>query len=356
MVAIPGHFVLWRCSMSRKPARSRRLTVESLESRAMLAGNVTVTVTDGVLNVAGDDKANGVAIRQLAPPNGPTTPWPGVRLEITGIPAVNGSSQQTTINGGASVIVEGVKNGVGIWLGGGQDLLKVVNPLPATNGAPNRAQVNLPGVVQIGLGEDGGAATLYVVNNVQVTVGMGNLGSELLMRGSQVYNLTVNGGPGPDRMSFTGLVSRGNVTINGGAVGPNDGGGDRIEIGNRYTDIRGPLTIVTKASSTIYLLGSMDKQLPASTSDWARISGPVTIDAQGLRGDLVYVVGVLAMSRLTINTADGNDLINIAGVSGDSLEIDGGAGTDDILQGSAERVSFASISVSGIERNSSGLS
>lgn len=66
---------------SNQAVWSRRLMIENLESRTMMAGNVTISVTDGLLTITGDHNHNGVAIRQL-PTAGPTTPWPGVRLEI----------------------------------------------------------------------------------------------------------------------------------------------------------------------------------------------------------------------------------------------------------------------------------
>ena len=48
------------------PTRNRSLAVESLESRTLMAGNVTAKVVDGSLEVRGDQFSNGVAIEQTA--------------------------------------------------------------------------------------------------------------------------------------------------------------------------------------------------------------------------------------------------------------------------------------------------
>src|SRR5207244_5328908 len=115
----------------------RRLMVESLESRAMLAGNVTVSVTDNMLRIVGDAAGNDIEIQQVQQTF--VGEWPGVKLQIIG--------HGTTINGQAtSLIVEGVKNSF-IGLQGGNNHLLVGNT-SKTSSPPN--PVNLPGHVHIG--------------------------------------------------------------------------------------------------------------------------------------------------------------------------------------------------------------
>jgi len=89
--------------------KPRRLFVEGLESRAMLAGNVQVSVSDGTLNVIGSDHSNGVSIQQID----------SGRFFITGF-TLGGSN--TTINGQQSRIVSGVSN-INVDLNAGHDVL-----------------------------------------------------------------------------------------------------------------------------------------------------------------------------------------------------------------------------------------
>src|SRR5215203_3679902 len=128
------------------PAKGRRpLRIESLESRAMLASNVTATVTDGTLNIVGDALPNAVQIS-----GGKSTSvngiWQGVNLRISQAqtPHIVG----TKINGQDFVNVTGVKNVI-VHLGAGDDLLRVSNPTGPTT------TVNLPGNVVLD-GDDGG--------------------------------------------------------------------------------------------------------------------------------------------------------------------------------------------------------
>src|SRR3954465_2470515 len=45
--------------------KTRKLNVEGLENRALLAGNVAVSVSGGTLFITGDGFGNGVAVQQL---------------------------------------------------------------------------------------------------------------------------------------------------------------------------------------------------------------------------------------------------------------------------------------------------
>src|SRR5262249_14916053 len=73
----------------------RTLHVEQLEGRAMLAGNVTASVSGGNLIIRGDNVDNGVVISQTDP---------GTYL-VTGIDTAGGP---TTINGNTDATFTGV--------------------------------------------------------------------------------------------------------------------------------------------------------------------------------------------------------------------------------------------------------
>jgi len=93
----------------------RRLMLESLESRALLAGDVQVDVVGGNLKLRGDQECNGVIISQLGEGR-----YAVVGFEHDGAP--------TTINGGTEpVIVHGVRGNFDIDLRQGDDLLGIGN-------------------------------------------------------------------------------------------------------------------------------------------------------------------------------------------------------------------------------------
>jgi hypothetical protein len=95
--------------------RHRPLFVEGLENRAMLAGNVTVSVSDGTLFITGGDAGNGVSVQQLN----------SGRYFITGF---NVSGGNTTVNGSLNGrIVSGVTNDIDVDLNGGADVFVMSN-------------------------------------------------------------------------------------------------------------------------------------------------------------------------------------------------------------------------------------
>ena len=84
----------------------RRLRLESLEPRQMLAGDVTVSVTGGNLSIVGDSEMNRITITATT---------------TAGEFVVEGSN--TTVNGGLSATVSGVVGDVTIDLGDDYDFL-----------------------------------------------------------------------------------------------------------------------------------------------------------------------------------------------------------------------------------------
>lgn len=93
----------------------RRIGVESLEAKQLLAGDVSIDVVEGRLVVSGDDAANYLVIE--------SGDSPGSYL-VTGLPSADGEA--TTLNGGEDpVMVEGVEHGASIQLGDGDDVLRI---------------------------------------------------------------------------------------------------------------------------------------------------------------------------------------------------------------------------------------
>jgi hypothetical protein len=88
--------------------RNVRPTFEPLESRQLLAGNVTAVLDGGDLDIRGDNLGNRISVTQI----GPGT------YRVTGI--------GTTVNGGAGPVdIAGVTDDVDIRLGDGDDAVLV---------------------------------------------------------------------------------------------------------------------------------------------------------------------------------------------------------------------------------------
>jgi hypothetical protein len=130
------------------------LRVESLEIRAMMAGDVKVTVSDGVLNIIGDYKANGVEVTQLDNGN----------YQVSGI-TWGGSA--TKINGGTSpkeFAAHYVRDDIRADLGAGDDALRIYDLY-----APDDIEV------KVGDGKDiVNIVDVYVKDDVLVDSGKGD--------------------------------------------------------------------------------------------------------------------------------------------------------------------------------------
>ncbi len=98
-----------------KTERRKRLRLESLEARRLLAGNVGVDVVEGNLLIRGDRLSNGIEVRQLQDGSG--------AFVIRGLISEDG--EVTTVNGEASVTVDGVTGNVQARMGAGDDVLYV---------------------------------------------------------------------------------------------------------------------------------------------------------------------------------------------------------------------------------------
>ncbi len=99
-----------------RPASYERLQFERLESRHLMAGNVTVELIDGTLYLDGDDAANGIAIV------GAETPG---EVRITGTPAFAGDVTELNEQDGPLTFV--VTKDIVIRMGGGNDGVEMNN-------------------------------------------------------------------------------------------------------------------------------------------------------------------------------------------------------------------------------------
>src|SRR5262245_8656042 len=142
----------------RRVARDRLghgLGLEALESRCLMAGNVSLGLQAGLLVLSGDALANHVQVSE---------PAPG-RIRVDGLDG-------TTVNGQGSAEVTGTVSGAALrFEQGGQDQVVIVGP------------VNVPGKLRIALAD--GDLT------IEGSAGRVRVGSDLVVRGGDNVNVTL---------------------------------------------------------------------------------------------------------------------------------------------------------------------
>jgi hypothetical protein len=188
---------------SRKSAISnRRLGVEQLQARVLLAGDVTAAVTNGFLVVRGDNAANELTIERIS----------GDRVQVTG-------ATGTTINGLTQPAVLRVRKGYDIATGGGDDKLTVIGL-----NAFGRYEIRM----DLGAGNDTLVASNLLAQRIHSGGGDGN--DSITVRNSRSRRGSgVGGGAGDDTMVLENLRFGNGSCIDGGT------GNDILqESNNRY--------------------------------------------------------------------------------------------------------------------------
>ena len=188
---------------SRKSATtSRRLGVERLQARELLAGDVTAAVTNGFLVVRGDNAANELTIERIS----------GDRVQVTG-------ATGTTINGLTQPAVLRVRKGYDIATGGGDDKLTVIGL-----NAFGRYEIRM----DLGIGNDTLVASNLLAQRIHAGGGDGN--DSITVRNSRSRRGSgVGGGAGDDTLVLENLRFGNGSCIDGGT------GNDILqESNNRY--------------------------------------------------------------------------------------------------------------------------
>jgi hypothetical protein len=158
---------------NRPKPNGRMLKFEPLETRALLAGNVTATVVAGELDITGDAASNSVQVWQTG-----SGTW-----KVQGI--------GTTINGShATFPAPGVTGNIVVNLNAGNNFIKVFH------GA-------VPGALDIDTGIDND--TVQVTN---VTTGLSTAGDGT--------SLIINVGNGNNAVTLSGVTTSGEAQINSG--------------------------------------------------------------------------------------------------------------------------------------------
>jgi hypothetical protein len=207
----------------------RRLFLEGLETRAMLAGNVTAAVRGGTLFVTGDNGDNNVVIQQTG----------ANRFTVVGV-----AGSTTTVNNRPEGIVftgNSVRN-FEIDLRGGNDTLGISNDStyldalsaelaaglggPVTPSATTASALTLAGYANIrgGAGNDAIAVNLKAGASIFVD---GNAGSDaIVVEGSTAVSLLVNTDTGNQSTDGADYLRVRNVAISRGSIVANTFSGD----------------------------------------------------------------------------------------------------------------------------------
>lgn len=164
--------------------RVRALSVERLEDRSLLAGNVFADIRGGALVMRGDNLGNEVLIQQPTSTSFLLTPLAG-----------------TTINGSAGpVALSGYRGRVNVVAGGGDDHFRF-------DGTARAIHLGAAATLDLGTGND----KLELLNTVTgralvVNAGPGN--DRVDFQGSYAYVGVLIGGPGFDALNRVGTMFR----------------------------------------------------------------------------------------------------------------------------------------------------
>lgn len=200
--------------MPQKP--SRRLGVESLENRDLMAGNVTASIIQGSLQITGDSNSNVITVVQSGPG----------KFTVTGT--------GTTVNGSTTAKTFTVSKDINIDTNAGNDRV-TMGTTTANMRLPQNTRVRMGSgadllLVQRVIGKDSnivmGGNTENDIDKVtaksctfsgNVVIGLGNGNDEVnIINSSALTGLRVDGAGGNDKTNVSnGTV--GNLTLNCGA-------------------------------------------------------------------------------------------------------------------------------------------
>lgn len=283
--------------------RHRPLFVESLETRAMLAGNVTASVRGSTLFVSGDNLDNSVVIQQTGPS----------RFTVAGA-----TGSDTRVNGrtvGTAFVANNVRN-FEIDLRAGNDSLGISNSnvylaelqaefLGGPQAAPGLPEdaLTLRGYANIrtGLGDDAIAVQLNATANIFVD---SNAGSDaVVVEGSTAVALLVNADTGNQTTDGDDFVRVRDVLITRGALVINTfAGNDNILL----TD-SSAVAVVVNAGVAVVNSGALDFD-------------NITAARLEASGDILFFGGG-NVDNLNFSDLTGNFLLVIGGRGGDAINV-----------------------------------
>jgi len=369
--------------------KSRKLGVETLENRALLAGNVSVSVDGNVLKIVGDGQGNGVSVQQLD----------HNRFFVTGFATDGGD---TTVNGQlGGRIVQGARH-IDVDLNAGWDIFILSNSnfrqnelaqalsggtagsVPASPEAPNAATADpvtarVTGDVTIKLddGNDGvgiGARIGSLNSGGGIEDGVlhiigGNGADRAIVERSEAFDdMLFDMGSGNDRVDankvrvgdflFANLGDGIDHYVSNDAHGWHSqilGGNDNDVVDIRNYRMEQEVFVDTGSGhDRIYGAGVGGISIAFITGqgndrvgvDGANSRGGATVDT-GTGNDFVRLNGVAVAGHAGVFQGDGDDTLRIRNSSAEDATLNGGAGFDTFFNDGGNN--FGDVDVSGYE-------
>lgn len=301
---------------SASRSSSRRLRVESLESRLAMAGNVVASVVNGHLTIIGDAAANQVFIGDQG--NG--------AFVVRGLTGDTGAA--TTINGQSEITFQNVTGDLNIDLAAGNDLFYLTADTDWNLGNPYADTWNLGGFAPL-LKQHGFA---HVSGKLTLNLGDGN--DTAVVAGSATGGMLLQGGSdnGND-----GLFLRVNRNATTGLVAIDLAGGN--DYAALSIDSTGATSILSgTGNDTLIVAYRSDADLVLDTGD-----GDDNLQFGGKYSYPGIIAGdPLLTQQLNANTATntvqirggaGNDRLDVRHVKAASLIVDSGHGLDTVVVG-----------------------
>ncbi len=301
--------------------RYRKLNMESMEARQMMAGDVMATVTGGTLYLneatgqAGRD--NSVLVSQISPG----------KIRVTGN-ATTTDGTLSKINGAASQDFN-VTGGLVVRFGGGSDLIVFDG-----GAAPKFTNVDIDTAAPPIL-----AQPLIVNGGVLAPTDRDNV---ILWGANITGNLTVNTGADADWVYVANTSIGGNVSVNTGS------GADTFELKNTVGIVGGSVdvqlysSLAEKDADTAwfdhaYAYGNINVR-GGDGADLLHLESVTSykdfnLDA-GAGDDKLEMSDVCAVDNFFTQMGEGNDAVTSNGlyVINGKTQIDGGAGSDSITK------------------------
>ena len=303
--------------------RTKKLRLESLENRCLLAGNVTASLAGIDLNITGDNLGNTISVESFG----------AGKVQVRGF--------GTSINGSPDAVkVFSVSGSINIHMNAGADVVRVTNLVIRDNlnvdlGAGNNEILlgqsasgdNIrfggtpsgPLYVQDNLSVIGNTANdrvfqsnLHVSGVGTVSLGDGNDTVQLDRPAGSTANVEYGGlfqvflGVGADSLSINGLVVDDNMVVTDGA--------NSASISITNMDVHGSLTMTT-----------------------ANFADSIGIQNTNVR------------NTLTVNSQGGYDSLSISAIA-DHLNINAGSGNDDVHVSSANVKVLNAVMGSGADQ------
>ncbi len=293
--------------------QQNRLSVEKLEDRSLMAGNVTAVVTGGLLVITGDTADNGVTIDY----NQTTNAYSVIGTTPTGSTATTINSLDTSVVANAQIFTT-VTKGIRIAMNAGNDNVAF--------GSVTSTSFVVDGFVDIDMGA--GNDTLTIGRNGNAVGGVAPLENEVNIGASLAIKL----GAGNDTLDITNTTITRDLVVHGDVNKPINlasDGNDTIRFPTTFTPVGGSLTVfpvIIGKKATILLGGGVD------IFNGANVTANAGLFVQDLAGNLTFdLVDSRIGGELKLSKSGGAaNNIELRNVVGGTVRLNTGNGLDTI--------------------------